>query len=500
MFRLTRRQAAMLLVPSFASARAARKKSVSLQAAIDRELASATPLASAFLGALVVRLADGAVLYKRNQDHLFVPASNAKLFTTALALMRLGPNYRFTTSVIAQGPVDANGNLQGDLVLVGRGDPSLSSRIYPYTTEPSTLDPLQAIEDLADQLITGGVRAVAGDIVGDDTRYPWAPYPSGWAAGDETWDYGAPVSALTINDNWIAVTIQPAEDDGELARISLLPPIEYFNVSNRIVTDAAPKKTIHLERHAGSRELELWGRIGIRETPTVEKVAVPDPALFAAMALRDALTRRGIAVHGDVAARHRPLSEADDSATAAPTGSELARRTSPPLIQLLQVIDKVSQNLHAEILLREVGAVRRNQGTLKAGLLEMDDFLASAGLDSEQHHLRDGSGLSRNALVTPEAIVKLLVFLARSPVREQFLGLLPVGGEDGSLRLRFKGHKEARSVHAKTGTLSDVHALSGYAESQQHGMVAFSFMVNNVSGDSLKVSRFLDNIGLKLLP
>ena len=490
----------MLLVPSFASARANRKKSVSLQAAIDQEITSTKPLASAFLGALVVRLADGAVLYKRNQDHLFVPASNAKLFTTALALIRLGPDYRFTTSVIAQGPVDTKGNLQGDLVLVGRGDPSLSSRIYPYTTEPSTLDPLQPIEDLADQLIRGGLRAVTGDIVGDDTRYPWAPYPSSWPSGDETWDYGAPVSALVINDNWITLTIQPAEDDGELARISLLPPIEYFNVSNRIVTDAAPKKSIHVERNAGSRELELWGRIGIRETPAVEKVAVPDPALFAAMALGDALTRRGIAVHGDVAARHRPLSDPGDSTTALATGSELARRTSPPLIQLLQVTDKVSQNLHAEIFLREVGAVRRNQGTLKAGLSEMDDFLASVGIDAEQQHLRDGSGLSTNALVTPEAIVKLLMFLARSPVRDQFMGLLPIGGEDGSLRLRFKGHKEARSIHAKTGTLSDVHALSGFAESQQHGLVAFSFLVNNVNGESLKVTRFLDNIGLKLLP
>lgn len=163
------------------------------------------------------------------------------------------------------------------------------------------------------------------------------------------------------------------------------------------------------------------------------------------------------------------------------------------------MVEKVSQNLHAEILLREVGFVRRNLGTLAAGLLEMDDFLAAAGIDSEQHHLRDGSGLSGNALVTPEAIVKLLLFLYRSPLRDQFMGLLPVGGEDGSLRLRFKGHKEARGIHAKTGTLSDVHALSGYAESQQHGPIAFSFVVNNVNGDGLKVTQLLDRLGLKLI-
>lgn len=489
----------MLLVPSFASLAARRKKRVSLQAAIDQEIAATAPLASAFVGAFVVRIADGAVLYKRNQDRLFVPASNAKLFTTALALIRLGPTYRFTTSVQAEGLVDANGNLHGDLVLVGRGDPSLSSRVYPYTSEPSTLDPLQPIEDLADQVSKGGVRTISGDVIGDDTRYPWAPYPAGWTAGDETWDYGAPVSALVVNDNYITLTIQPDEQEGELARISLLPPVEYFNLSNRVVTGEAGKKTIHVERGAGSSEIELWGRIGIGETPAVEKLAVPDPALFAAIALRDALTRRGVAVHGEARARHRSLMDGSDSATAAPSGSELARRTSPPLIQLLQVVDKVSQNLHAEIFLREVGAVRRNLGTLAAGLSEMEEFLASAGIEHDQQHLRDGSGLSRNALVTPEAIVKLLLFLYHSPVRDQFMGLLPVGGEDGSLRLRFKGHNEARGIHAKTGTLSDVHALSGYAESQQYGPVAFSFVVNNVDGEGPRISRFLDTIGLKLM-
>ncbi len=489
----------MLLLPSVATLAATRKKRVSLPVAIDQELATTTPLASAFVGALVIRIADGAVLYKRNQERLFVPASNAKLFTTALALMRLGPDYRFNTSVLAEGRVDANGKLNGDLVLVGRGDPSLSSRIYPYTTEPSTRDPLQDIEDLAEQVSNGGLRAIAGDVIGDDSRYPWAPYPSGWSAGDETWDYGAPVSALVVNDNWSALTVQPAEEDGELAWISFLPPVEYFSVSNRVVTDTAPKKAIHLERNAGTHEVELWGRIGIGEAPSVEKIAIPDPALFAAIALRDALTRRGIAVHGEATARHRTMSDPTEPATPTQSGSELARHTSPPLIQLLQVVDKVSQNLHAEILLREVGIVRRNIGTLAAGLLEMEDFLTSVGIDSEEIHLRDGSGLSRNALVTPQAIVKLLVFLHRSPLREQFMGLLPVGGEDGSLRLRFKGHKEASGIHAKTGTLSDVHALSGFAESKQHGPIAFSFLVNNVNGEGLKVSQFLDRIGLKLM-
>ena len=313
----------------------------------------------------------------------------------------------------------------------------------------------------------------------------------------------APVSALVVNDNSVSVTVQPGESEGDPASISLSPAIECFTILNRVLTGGASGKAIHVEREAGSREIVIWGRIGLGETPAIEKLAVPEPALFAASCLRDALLRRGIAVSGQATARHRWLADVPDAQQGEPapasSGVELAQRISPPLIELVQVVDKVSQNLHAEILLREVGAARRNMGTLQAGLAEMRDFLKDAGISEEQVRLRDGSGLSRNALVTPEAIVKLLVFVYRSQFREQFLSLLPVGGEDGSLRKRFLGHPEARGIHAKTGTLSDVHALSGYATSQAHGLVAFSLVVNNVSGDGLRISQFLDNIGLKLL-
>lgn len=452
---------------------------------------------------LAVRVSDGKVLYQQNQQRLFVPASNAKLFTTALALLRLGPDYRFATSILAEGHVDENGQLKGDLVLVGRGDPSLSDRVYPYTTDPSTPDPsnlapLQPIDKLADQLIQGGLRSVDGDIAGDDTRYPWAPYPGGWSSGDETWDYGAPVSAIIVNDNRITLSIAPGGADGDPAQVAFLPAIEYFEVNNQVRTDVQPGKAIHIVRPEGSREITLWGRIGIAEAPVLERLAIPEPALFGAMVLRSSLLKRGVAVRGEAVVRHRLL--ADNAAPPAPlTGSEMARRTSPPLIQILQVVGKVSQNLHAEILLREVGAVRRGNGTVAAALTEMGDFLIAAGIPGDDVHLRDGSGLSRNTLVTPDAIVKLLLFLYRSPVREQFMALLPVGGEDGSLHLRFKGHDEARGIHAKTGTLSDVHALSGYAESKTNGLVAFSILINNVSGEGPRITQFLDNIGLNLL-
>jgi D-alanyl-D-alanine carboxypeptidase/D-alanyl-D-alanine-endopeptidase (penicillin-binding protein 4) len=202
-------------------------------------------------------------------------------------------------------------------------------------------------------------------------------------------------------------------------------------------------------------------------------------------------------------ARHRFADEVTDlkhaDALPADTGAEVARRTSPPLIELLQVVDKVSQNLHAEVMLREVGAVKQNIGSRQAGQEEMQAFLTDAGVSNDEYHLVDGSGLSRLTLVAPAAITKLLAHMYRSRFREQWMPLLPIAGVDGTLRNRFEGHPEARRIQAKTGSLSHVRALSGYAESAQHGTVAFSLIVNDSLASPADISAFLDTIGLKLV-
>lgn len=465
----------------------AHKRAITLKESIDKEIAAAPELRSAFLGMQVVRLSDGKVLYERNQDHLFIPASNTKLFTTALALSRLGSDYRFVTSVVAD---------HGDLVLIGRGDPSLSARTYPYTTDPPAGDPLQPIEALADQLVTGGLRSVEGNIVGDDTRYAWLPYPDGWNAGDELWEYGAPVSALIVNDNRLDLIIAPGDAEGDLAHLTLTPQFEFLHIDNRVRTVSGGTVSTHVGGSAEAGQIQVWGTIPVGSVDQ-NPLAISDPAVFAAALLRDALIRRGVNVGGRAAARHRALG-AIDSPTVAPA-TELARRVSPPLIQLLQVVDKVSQNLHAEVMLREVGAVRRNDGTAAAGLDELHDFLTEAGIPEDQYKFMDGSGLSRGTLVEPQAIVKLLECMWNSPNREAWVSLLPVGGQDGSLRKRFKGHPEAVKLHAKTGSLSHVRALSGYAQTAHEGTVAFSIMLNNYLAPDADVARFLDNIGLKLL-
>jgi D-alanyl-D-alanine carboxypeptidase/D-alanyl-D-alanine-endopeptidase (penicillin-binding protein 4) len=379
--------AALLLVP-FATA-------ADLASKLDQIVNTASVLSHAFVGAQVVELSDGQVLYARNSERLFVPASNMKLFTTALALSKLGADYRLTTQIVAQVPISAEGALPGDLELIGGGDPSLSGREYPYRNHaaPGVVYSFSVIEELADQLTARGLKRIDGNVAGDDSRYVWEPQPGGWSYDSATREYGAPVSALILHDNTFALTLRPAGRAGDLARISLTPPFENFAIDNRVLTIERGARKIEFYRSASGRELHVWGRLPIRDPGFTQELAIGDPALYAAQVLRDALLRRGVAIRGEAVARHR---FPDESTVTAPImASEvnvlLAERRSPPLLDLLQVVDKVSQNLHAEILLREVGVASGQVGSVEAGLEAMNDFLAGIGISNADHHFTDGS-------------------------------------------------------------------------------------------------------------
>jgi D-alanyl-D-alanine carboxypeptidase/D-alanyl-D-alanine-endopeptidase (penicillin-binding protein 4) len=473
---------------------------------IETILASLPAAQRAFWGVRVVQASTGTPLFETNGRRLFLPASNAKLFTTAFALMRLGPDYRFETTVRSDEPPGPNGRLAGDLRLIGGGDPMLSAREVPYHKGHSaTGNPLQAIETLADQIYASGVRSIAGDIVGDDTAYVWEPYPEGWAQDDLVWDYGAPVSALTVNDNVFTLRLRAA---GRLASVILSPPMEFYSIDNRVRAGPGLPAKVQVERLPGSRQLRLWGTLGSDPASETQMLlAIDDPALYAARAFADALTRRGIVVAGRPAARHRWANEAPEQGgmrldVAAGAGAQggvvLARRTSPPLIELLRVIDKVSQNLHAEIVLREVGRVRRGVGTREAALDEERKFLGEAGIGSDEYHFADASGLSGGDLVAPEAVVKLLQYMYRTPLRDAWISLLPIGGEDGTLAGRFGGVSAARRIHAKTGSLSQAAALSGYIESRTRGMLTFSILANNFNAPGSDIRGVIDRIALAL--
>lgn len=440
-----------------------------------------------FAGVEVFSLDTKKVLYKYNDEYLFMPASNMKVLTTSLALLRLGPDYRFTTRLLREP--------SGDLVLAGSGDPSFSGRVYPYSKDSGSGPPLRAMEELADRAVAAGLTRVDGDVVGDDRLYPWAPYPPSWTEDDSIRDYGAPVSALTLNDNIISMIIEPGAEVGDAALLSLSPAIEYYAIDNRIVTvGRGGEARIRISRVQNSRQLLLWGSIPAGHAALGESFAVDDPALFAAQALYDALERRGVAITGKAVARHRAV---NDDYNPGPS-VELASRVSPPLVELLQVTDKTSQNLHAELMLREVGRATRFMGTREAGLEEMATLFKEAGASAGDARLEDGSGLARNVMVAPRLMTKILAHMYASKYREDFISLLPIGGEDGTLKHRMKDNPDANEIHAKTGTLSRAIALSGYVESKTRGWLAFSIIVNSFSAPSADVRKWIDKIALEL--
>lgn len=451
-------------------------------------LVNTSPLAArSSIGIHVVSLVSGKPLYARNEDRFFLPASNMKLFTTALALTKLGPDYRFETRLIEEP--------SGDVTLVGSGDPSMSGRVYPYRRDAPNGPPLKPIEDLADQAVAAGLKHVRGDIVGDDRLYPWAPFPPNWSQSDAAGESGAPVSALSVADNFITIVFKPGATPGALAAISLTPPLEYFAIDNRVITVAAKaEERIRVNRVPGSRQLLLEGTIPAGAQTASASVALDDPALYAACALYDALTRRGVSIDGHPVARHRSAGEAYQ----APDGKTLATRFSPPASELIQMTDKVSENLHAELLLREVGRAG-GEGGLDSALAEMKVFLTRIGAAPSESRIDDGSGLSRNALVTPQLVTRLLSYMYASKFRDTWVAMLPVGGEDGTLSRRLCCVSDAASIHAKTGTLNRAITLSGYADSKSRGWLAFSILVNDFAAPAAEVQAWVDKIALALV-
>jgi len=482
----------------------------SLAKRIDVILAS-PDLERGFWGIEVTSLDTGKNLYSRNGDKLFTPASNTKLFTTAAALALIGPNYTSRTTVETSGTLDKYGRLSGDLVLVGRGDPNLSGRELPYLLRTQRSDhPIQVLEQLADALAQKGVKYIDGDVVADDSYFAFERYGEGWSQDDLVLADGAPVSALTINDNVVFVNILPADRAGERAFVSITPFADYYQVDNRIITTpAGTGRRIFINREPGATLLTLWGNMPVDDAGANEALAIDNPAEFAAALFRQLLETRGIVVYGKQRSRHTELASLSTltvTATAAARGGDessrvafvqpmiLASHESKPLIEDVRVINKVSQNLHAEILLRLLGREKGTAGTVEGGLEVLRGFLSQAGILPEQYLFYDGSGLSRQNLVTPQAIVQLLCYAASQPWGASFQDTLPVAGVDGSLADRFANIDSRVHISAKTGALGGVKTLSGYATTVKGQPIAFSILSNNFNLPNKRVTDTIDSI------
>ncbi len=460
---------------------------------IDTLLAQPAAARAAW-GIEVEDLATGATVYSHDADRLFTPASNAKLFTTTTAWARLGPSFQFQTTLESSTAPDKYGRFSGDLVLVGRGDPNLSGRALPYTGKTQRpFPPEQALVELADQLAARGVKVIDGDLVADDSFYSYERYGDGWAQNDLVWEYGAAVSALSINDNAVFVNIKPGEKEGDRALVTFAPSTEYFDLDNRIATVASGERKLGLQRQMGSHHVELWGAIALSDPGTSLAVAIDEPAEFCARLMHELLLRRGIELHGAVRTRHAARTPEAAALSASPR-VVLAEHVSAPLAQDLGVINKVSQNLHAELLLRLLGHEKGTGGSIGGGLQVVKDFLLQAGLKPEEFSLSDGSGLSRQDLVSPRATVTLLRYASQQPWGAEFAATLPLAGADGTLASRLKSLPAGAVVQAKTGSLDHVNAISGYMTTPRGARYAFSILCNNHTMEGHGATEIIDAI------
>jgi D-alanyl-D-alanine carboxypeptidase/D-alanyl-D-alanine-endopeptidase (penicillin-binding protein 4) len=465
----------------------------------------------AYWGVFIEDQDTGEVLYDLNSDHFFTPASNAKVVTTALALSELGETYHFRTTLESNGALGTDGRLAGDLLLVGRGDPDLSNRKFPYVNKAEREGAVdKVLAELADAAVVKGLRTIDGDIIGDDSYFPYDPYPASWTVGDIFFTFGAPVSAIDFNDNSFGIIVQPGARVGDPALLKTEPAASYTSFTSEITTVSSSfQPDFSVLRQPSPNFILVRGSMPLGHAPIRLDFAMTDPAQQAAATLKQLLEARGVTVTGSVRVQHAPPPQRSaNGAPPMPTTPNapavslsvqstllLAEHMSPPLLESVRLTNKISQNLHAELFLRTVAKEKSGVGSIDAGLQLEKDFLRAAGVPEGEIQLSDGSGLARDDLVTPRAMAQLLRYAARQSWGADFMSTMPIAGVDGTIEDRMKQTKALGVLEAKTGSLEHVHALSGYATSAAGEHLVFAIFANNDTLRGREATAPVDAIG-----
>jgi D-alanyl-D-alanine carboxypeptidase/D-alanyl-D-alanine-endopeptidase (penicillin-binding protein 4) len=453
---------------------------------------------AALWGVKVVYLDSGKVIFEHNPQKLFSPASNSKLYTVALALDRLGPDYRIKTSLYSTAKPNSSGVLKGDLIAFGRGDPTINARLHEN-------DIYAALEPLVTALTNAGVQRITGDLIGDDSYIHGPPYGSGWAWDDAESYYGAEISALTINDNTLQVSVKPGSKAGDPCILGLSPPTSYITISNQTETVTnSTRRTINFYRPLNENVIYATGKMPLENPAYNDDLTVHNAAGLFVSFFKEALARHGIKVDGKV----RTIGWLERRANPIHTEKlvELGSVESLPMSDIAREVMKPSQNLYTDLLLAHVGEQRRtadtspNETSEDLGIRELNKFLSEVGVKKGDVFFEEGSGLSRNNLTTPNATIALLQFMSRHKCADAYLSALPIAGVDGTLRNRMKDTAAANNVRAKTGTLRWANSLSGHVTTAAGDHLLFSIMLNRYhNSDPNRSARSdLDTIAIML--
>ena len=442
------------------------------------------PMAKGSAWGISVRSLDGqGIDFGSNEEKLFLPASVTKLFTTAVALLRLGPGFTYTTNLYGDGPIE-NGVLKGNLFVRGSGDPTLCDTFHNGR-------PTRVFEEWADELLRRGIRRVAGDIVGDDTLFDGEYKPPGWGVEYSSFHYAPPVSALSFGGNVVEITVSPGESAGSAAMIQVNPQAEYPRVVEKVITSGLGKKGSVTVSRTSEGLIRVSGRIASGAVPHRVRVTVEDPPLFTAAVMKRVFEGKGIQIGG------KPLAGSPKKVEYGAM-SLLASYTSPPLSDIIFFVNKRSDNLSAELIFRTLGTIDGGTGSLAQSSDVVRKALADRGIESSSLSIRDGSGLSRLNLASPSQVVGLLAYMRSHETFPYFYNSLSIAGVDGTLRNRMKKTAAEGRVHAKTGYLANVVTLGGYVEGRRGGLVAFSIMTNNYQGPPSGVKGLHDYVCEKL--
>jgi D-alanyl-D-alanine carboxypeptidase/D-alanyl-D-alanine-endopeptidase (penicillin-binding protein 4) len=450
-------------------------------------------------GILVVDRKTGQTIYERDPDQFFAPASVTKVFSTAAALVELGPNHRFQTPLVRRGEIEPKGTLRGDVILIAQGDLAMGGRTGPDGTlvfkdddhtyaqgnlnsQVVSTDPLAALDHIAREVQAAGIREITGDVIVDDRLFDLA---------QATGSGPSVVSPILINDNVIDVLAQPAITAGEPALVTFQPATQFVTMDAQVATIAAggaPAVEVH---RVGPGRLAVRGQLPVGHARVVKILAVDQPGSFARALLIEALRRHGVQIAS---------SNLDRNVTdGLPPQSEVARLpkvaqyTSPPFSEYIRVTLKVSHNLYASTLPLLL-AVRHGERTLAAGLRRQGTILRSLGIVPNTVSFGGGAGGDRADLATPRATVTLLRALAARPEFAAFDAALPVLGRDGTLAKAVANDSPARGhAHAKTGTFSVVNGLDGKALLTSKALAGY---LETASGRSLVFAAFVNNVPL----